>query len=197
MVAGRTKEKPDSDVGAVLYRRFRAGDSAAFEQLVVLYRSSLVSYINGFVDDRHEAEDLALDAFAELAIGTRFKGQSSLKTYLFAIGRHLALRYVKRYKGTERIPLDEIIDGIRGAESSIEEDYLQTEQQERLHTAMRKLKPDHREALYLVHFESMSYSDTGKTMNKTEKQIRNLLYTAKASLKKMLTEEEGLTDGNP
>jgi RNA polymerase sigma-70 factor (ECF subfamily) len=169
-----------------LYRRFLAGEEAGFEELVALYRKGLVRYLNGFVNDWREAEDLALDAFAELAIGTNYRGGSSLKTYLFAIGRHLALRHVKRYGHADNILMDEILEEIGGDENAVEADYLRAEQKERLHAAIRTLKPEYREVLYLVSFEDMSYAEAGKTMRKTEKQIANLTHRAKASLKKIL-----------
>jgi RNA polymerase sigma-70 factor (ECF subfamily) len=188
--------KANFDVGADLYRGFCAGDEAAFEELVALYRDNLTSYINGFVCDKHEAEELAVDAFAELAIGRNYKGRSSLKTYLFAIGRHLAAHHVKWYRNIETIPLDGIISEIirsgSGSESEnpLEADFLREEQKEQLHAAMRALKPDYREVLYLVYFENMSYKDAGNIMRKTEKQITNLTHRAKASLKKLLESEE-------
>jgi RNA polymerase sigma-70 factor (ECF subfamily) len=186
--------RPNFDVGADLYRCFCAGNEAAFEELVALYRDNLTSYINGFVGDKHEAEELALDAFAELAIGRNYKGRSSLKTYLFAIGRHLAAHHVKRYRNTETIPLDELISElIRSGserENTIEAEYLRGEQKEQLHAAMQTLKAEYREVLYLVYFENMSYKDAGNIMQKTEKQITNLTHRAKSSLKKLLESEE-------
>jgi RNA polymerase sigma-70 factor (ECF subfamily) len=177
------------DAGLELYRRFQGGDETAFDELVLLYRGSLTDYICGFVGDRREAEELAIDAFAELAADTKYKGLSSLKTYLFSIGRHLALRHVKQYISTDHIPIDEIINELGAGENPLEADYLCAERSERLHAAMRALKPEHQEALRLVYFEDMSYADTAKTMRKTEKQIRNLLYTAKSTLKKILDDE--------
>jgi RNA polymerase sigma-70 factor (ECF subfamily) len=187
--------KPGADKGAELYRRFRAGDTVAFEQLVVLYRNPLVSYLNGFVNDLQVADDLALDAFAELAVTTRFQARSSLKTYLFAIGRHLAQGYIKQFMNSNHIPTDQIIEDTSKAVSSIEDEYLRVEQHQQLYAAMRLLKSEYREVLYLVYFENLSYAEAGQTMKKTEKQIRNLVYAAKASLRKLLTTTRGLAHG--
>jgi len=82
--------------GKELYRRYLDGDEKAFEELVGLYERDLALFINGIVGDIHETKHLLIDTFAQLAVsGGRFEGMSALKTYLFAIGKHLALRHVK------------------------------------------------------------------------------------------------------
>jgi RNA polymerase sigma-70 factor (ECF subfamily) len=170
--------------GEQLFHLFLEGDEEALEKLIVLYKISLTWYINGFLNDMRQSEELMIDAFAELAADTRFKSRSSLKTYLFAIGRHLALRSVKKYKSAVHISLDEIADSYGGDENTVEEDYLDDEEKRQLHAVMGKLKPEYHEALRLVYFEDMSYADAGTVMRKTEKQMKNLIYSAKVSLRK-------------
>ena len=54
------------------------------------------------------------------------------------------------------------------------------------------MKPEHRNVLYLLYFEGMSYAEAGTVMNKGKRQIEGLAYRARASLKKKL-ESEGFT----
>lgn len=181
---------PDFDAGIELYCRFLGGDESAFAELIMLYRDSLTGYIRCFVSDSREAEELMIDTFAELAANTKYSGKSSLKAYLFSIGRHLALRHVKRYRAANFTPIHDMMGEPMIGESTLEDDFLRGEQKERLHSAMRTLKPDYCNVLYLIYFENMSYADAGEIMGKTEKQVANLLYRAKASLKKTLGREE-------
>ena len=55
---------------------------------------------------------------------------------------------------------------------------------------MEKLNCDYRQVLYLVYFENFSNTETAEIMRKNERQIRNLIYRAKAALK-ILLEKEG------
>ena len=55
-----------------------------------------------------------------------------------------------------------------------------------------KLKPEYREALYLVYFAGLSYRSAGAVMGKSETQITNLVHRGKRSLKQIL-EREGFT----
>jgi len=181
-------EKPEGS-GEELYRRFRSGDEDAFDELVGLYRESLTLYINSFVKDMYEAEELMIDVFARLDEERGYQGKSSLKTYLFAIARNLALRHMKKRGRKEHVPIEELINELSGGDSSPETDYLRGERGEQLRGAIQKLKPEYGEVLRLLYFESMSYTEAAGAMHKTVKQIDNLTYNAKVSLKTMLEGE--------
>ncbi|MDE6657892.1 MAG: RNA polymerase subunit sigma-24, partial [Oscillospiraceae bacterium] len=47
----------------------------------------------------------------------------------------------------------------------------------------RKLKSEYQQVLYLSYFEDFSNAETAKIMHKTKRQIENLLYNARKSLK--------------
>ena len=52
-----------------------------------------------------------------------------------------------------------------------------------------QLTDDMRAAVHLVYFEQLSYEDAAKVMKKNKKQVDNLLYRAKSTLRTILTEE--------
>lgn len=57
---------------------------------------------------------------------------------------------------------------------------------------MNALKPEYREALFLVYFEDLSYRDAAAVLGKNERQITNLIHRGKQSLKTIL-EREGFS----
>ena len=188
--AGSVDPEKGSKIGEELYRWFLDGDENAFEELIGLYRESLTLYINDFVKDIYEAEELMIDVFARLDEERGFKGRSSLKTYLFAIARHLALRHAKKRGRRDHAPIEELANILSGGgDGSPEADYLRGERGEQLHEAIQKLKPEYGEVLRLLYFENMSYAEAAGIMNKTIKQIDNLTYNAKISLKAILEGE--------
>ena len=67
--------------------------------------------------------------------------------------------------------------------------FFENERRHQLYDALAKLKPEYREALYLVYFEDMSYHMAAQVMNKNERQITNLIYRGKQSLKAILEKE--------
>ena len=83
--------------GAGSYRRFLDGDESAFDDLLALYQENLIFFINRYVHNITVAEDLAADVFLDLIVHKhRYNFKTSLKTYLFMIGRSRALNYLKR-----------------------------------------------------------------------------------------------------
>ena len=58
-----------------------------------------------------------------------------------------------------------------------------------LHFCMEKLNPNYREAIYLTYFEGMSYLQAADIMGKSEKQITNMVYRGKQSLRELLKQE--------
>jgi RNA polymerase sigma-70 factor (ECF subfamily) len=190
MIATRVAQ---SAAGEDLYRRFLAGDEGAFEALFALYDEELFYFIKGIVQDHHEAKHLMIEAFAQLAVGGgRFAGKSSLKTYLFAIGKNLAAKYVGTRGREPHIPFEEIVEWFFEDPQTPHNLLEQKENRRQLHAAMGALKEEYRAVLILLYFEDMSYIEAGRALNKSVKQISNLAYRAKAALKKKL-ESDGYT----
>lgn len=129
-----------------------------------------------------------IEAFARMMVkGGGFRGGASLKTYLYAIGRNLALRHLKKAGREKRVPLGEIAEVSDGeAGRSPELRVLQEENRRALYEAMQSLKGDYRETLHLLYFENMSYAEAGEVMGKSTRQIADLAYRARLSLKSKL-----------
>lgn len=178
------------DDGQTCYRRYLDGDKGAFDELIVLYRDSLIAFICGQTHNTAAAEDIAADAFAELLLHPRrYSFQSSFKTYLFAVARHKSIDWLRREKRWASDPkeIEERQDETQGVESSV----LSDERAKEVRAAMKTLKKEYRAVLYLTYFEKMSGDEICRVMKKSKKQTANLLYRAKAALKEAL-EKGGL-----
>ncbi len=172
------------DKGLEAYQRFLNGEESALDELINMYRSPLEAFISGFVSDAEASEELMMDTFAELIFCKNFKGASSLKTYLFAIGRNKALRYSK-HKETNFVPLEDVENYITD-EELLDDKLILRERHDLLHEAIKELSPQYKEVLYLIYFEEMSYREVAQVLKKSEKQISNLVFRAKKSLKQKL-----------
>jgi len=173
--------------GRELYSRYLSGDDNAFEEFVELYEDELSRFINSIVKDYHETKHLTIETFAQLVLNKKkFEGKSSIKTYLFAIGKNLSNRYLKKRINEQHIPYDGVMEALLHNEEMAYQYLEREEDKQHLHEVMLDLKEDYRTILLLLHFEDMSYAQAAKEMNKSEKQINNLAYRAKATLKKKL-----------
>ena len=176
------------DNGEISYRRFIAGDDEGMVEIIRDYKDGLILYLNGITGNILLAEEIMEDTFFKIVTKKpKFSGKSSFKTWLYAIGRNSALDSLRKRSRFSDKPVDEYTD--LADELSIEKDYLKEEQKIALHRALQKLNPDYRQVLYLVFFENFDNSETAKIMHKTKRQVENLLYRAKQSLKSELEKE--------
>lgn len=173
---------------AECYRRFLEGDEAAASRIMEEVFFGLVYFIDGYVHDVHSAEDIAMDVMAELFSRCRkYDSRSSLKTYIYMLGRSRALDHLKRRKKVEFAPI-EAAAGVSDERAQLEEKVLATERERAVREAVLKLPEEMREAVHLIYFEELSYEEAARVMRKSRKQVDNLLYRAKKELRAILGE---------
>ncbi len=178
------------DNGASSYRRFRDnGDESGLVEIIRDYKDGLILYLTSIVGNIQTAEELAEDTF--VLLGTkkpRDKGGSSFKTWLYTIGRNVAIDYLRKYRKRTFISLDDSAE-LASEEEEIERAYIRKEQQITVHRAMRRLSPDYRQVLWLVYFEELSSKEAARIMRRSIRSVESLLYRAKKSLKAQLERE--------
>lgn len=175
------------DSGAASYRRFLNGDDDGLVGIIKEYKDGLILYLNTFTRDLDLAEDLMEDTFVKLVTDRpAFKGKSSFKTWLYAIARNKALDRLRRRR--HDVPLSEV-EGQIDDGRLLEDEYLRQDRKIAVHKALDALAPDQRQALYLSYIEGFDNREVAAIMKKSGRQIENLLYRAKASLKRELDRE--------
>ena len=173
-----------------LYHQYLCGDDTGLDALMKRYGDPLTLYIDGNLHDIHEAEELMIDVFADLFTKKPKIRDGGFKAYLYKTARHMALRRKSRRRFC--LSLDELA-AAPDARPLTEEVVRTAERNRVLHACMGDMNPDYREALYLTCFEGMSYAQAAEVTGKSVKQITNLVYRGKESLRKLL-EREGVTD---
>ena len=173
------------------YRRYLDGEQDAADLLVEKYGDPLTLYINGYLKDMHEAEDLMIEAFSRIFAKERpITGAGAFQAYLYKTARNLALRHQKKRR-LSFLRLEEL-DFEPPSDVPADMEFARSERSRQLYDALARLKAEYREALYLVYFEDMSYRNAAAVMNQSEGQITKLVYRGKQSLKAIL-EQEGFT----
>ncbi len=177
------------DHGADSYRCFLEGDDQGLVEIIRDYKDGLTLYLNGIVCNIFVAEDLMEEVFYKIATKKpRFSENRKFKTWLYTIGRNVALDHLRRKKRFSATPIEDYAN-LLVEEESVETAYLRQEQKILVHKALRSLSVDYRQVLYLVFFEEFTNQETAKAMGKNKRQIENLLYRAKNALKAKLEKE--------
>lgn len=180
--------------GAVNYYRFLDGDKEGMTDLIREYKDGLSLYLNSFVKNICQAEELMEETFVALVMKKpKYSGKSSFKTWLFAIGRNIAFDYIKKSRKHNNLPIDEMYD--ISDEENIESSYIQEEQKITLYRALSKLKDDYSQVLHLTYLEGFTNSETACIMHKSNRQIENLIYRAKKALREELEKEGFVYEG--
>ena len=174
------------DQGQQDYRLFLDGDEGALVRLIDTYKEGLMLYLNGIVSDWAAAEELTEDTFLKLVLKKpRFSAKSGFKTWLYTIGRNLALDYLRRRKNA---PMEELTDYLADG-TDLEREYIQRHHLQSVHDAMKKLKPEYRQVLWLIYFEGFRCADAAKIMKKSTHNIEVLVSRARSALKNKLMKE--------
>ena len=176
----------------LIYRRFLSErNEDDFRILLERHKDSMVLFLYSFVHNMEDAEELMLDAYAQTAAGAVFSGKSSFKTWLFSIGKKMALMRLRAHR-----PLTESENQTDGSEltsASPELDILKEERNKQLYRALDGLKSEYRQILILLYFEDMTHEQAAKVMGKTKRQTYHLAERGKQALKEKL-ERMGFDD---
>ncbi len=174
------------DIGDASYNRYLNGDDNGIGELIREYRDGLILFLNNYVRNINTAEELCEDTFVKLAVKKpRFRGNCSFKTFLYSIGRNIALDYLRKNKNS--VPMEEL-DDIED-KASLEREYIKQEQKRTLHSALKKLKPEYERILWLTYFEELSNKEAAVVMGKSTHAIETLVYRARNALKSQLESE--------
>ena len=175
------------DNGASSYRRFREdGDESGLVEIIRDYKDGLILYLNSFVGNIHTAEEIAEDTFVLLGIKKpKDKGKGSFKTWLYTIGRNVAIDYLRRNYKLNNISIDDCPE-LFSEEQSLEKAYIKEERKITMHRAITKLKSEYRQVLWLVYFENFSTKQAAVVMKKSVHNVETLVYRARKALKSQL-----------
>jgi RNA polymerase sigma-70 factor (ECF subfamily) len=197
----------------LLLARAREGDERAFAAIVDRYEARVAATVIGMLGPGDEAEDVGQETFVRLFRSLeRFRGDSSLATYLTRIAMNLCLTTLRKRKrrrsrfvsveavpgGSEngRLPAQ---PGLEIVTADSEEGPLQRmereEQRDRVHLALAQLNPEHRAVIVLRWMDGLSTREAAAVLGVPEGTVMSRLSRAMDRLAVMLKESDGRSTG--
>jgi RNA polymerase sigma-70 factor (ECF subfamily) len=176
----------------------RAGNAAAFEELMLRYQNRLVTVLEHLVGRRDQAEDLAQEVFLRVyRARASYLPNAKFSTWLFTIANNLALNALRTMARRREVNLDSRDSGPLGAHpmemlATAASGQMPTRQMEKMEmrdiiqAALSGLGERQRMALLLNKFEDMSYEDIAVAMEMTPQAVKSLLSRARVNLKEVL-----------
>jgi RNA polymerase sigma-70 factor (ECF subfamily) len=182
---------PDGAAEAELLLRAGRGDEAAFLLLYERHRTPVFRFACRMLGSAQQAEDVTQECF--LAVLRRPEAyradRASLRTYLCAIARHLALKHLrKRGQETELDDPPEEADpgGPGGAGPDPLSRVIETEAAEAVRAAVEALPPLQREAVVLFEYQDMSLADVAVACDVDVGTVKSRLHRARERLRRTL-----------
>ncbi len=162
-----------------LVRRSKAGDAEAFGQIVTRHQPAVYRVVRGILGDPAESEDVAqevfLKAYANLA---RFRGESSIFTWLYRIAVNEALRARKR---RHLQPLEAAEDAEAPCPETAPDEEAPT--LATLRRLMAMLPDDHRVIITLRDLEGLSYQEIAETLDLPIGTVESRIFRARRELR--------------
>ena len=179
---------------AALVQRCALGDEAAFAELVGENQRMVVQLALNLLGDRDEALDLSQDVFLRVfRTISRFRGQSTLKTWIYRIVVNQARnkhRFWRRRHRADQVSLDAHVAAhgdFRGsAEIGPERMLAQKELASRLKSALDGLPFDQRTAIVLREVDGLSYEEIAFSLGVAVGTVKSRLARAREALRTQL-----------
>src|SRR6202163_1841753 len=188
-----------SDVGgreAALIQRCAAGEQLACTELVAEHQRMVVQLAMNLLSDRDEALDLSQEVFLRVFRTIhRFRGQSSLRTWIYRIAVNQARnrhRFWRRRHRGDQISLDAHVaaygDHLPGGQAGPDRVLEQKELAARLQVPLEHLPVDQRTAKMMREIEGLSYDEIAYSLGVAIGTVKSRLTGARKPLRLELRE---------
>lgn len=159
------------------------------------YQGMVYSEALKFTKNPDEAEDITqeifLKAFESLSI---FKGHSKFPTWLYKIGKNIALSKARKEKNT---PIDSHQEfnpnqyqDNRWSQVTLEIENLENEMKQKVRSLIARLPSIYKKPLVLYYFENMSYKEISEHLDIKINTLKSYILRGKDLMKSWMNHEE-------
>jgi RNA polymerase sigma-70 factor (ECF subfamily) len=186
--------------GAELVRRCRAGDGAAWEEIVSTYSRRIYNLAYRFTSRADAAEDLTQEVFVRVyrSLEQYDPKQGDLQNWLMRLARNLVIDDYRRRGRTPTDVGDDLTDHEYHLESHLDAPDRGVERQERssqVHAAIAKLPPDLRECVILRDIEEMTYQEIVEILKIPVGTVKSRINRGRLRLRELLASNKRLEIG--
>jgi RNA polymerase sigma-70 factor, ECF subfamily len=175
----------ESEDDVDLLRRTGSGDREAFGRFVDRHEAAVFRFIRTLGPDLSAAEDALQESFlAAWRSAATFRGESSVRTWLFTIARHATHRQYRRRAGEpdprEFATLDDLgVAAGWGTAADPEVAAIRGEQRQAIAQALDALDPEDRRVLVLRDLEQLSGDEAAEVLGLTLPALKSRLHRAR------------------
>ena len=180
------------ETSADLIRKCRAGDGAAWEEIVSLYSRRVYNLAYRFTTSREAAEDLTQEVFVRIyrTLDQFDPRQGDLQNWLMRLARNLV---IDDYRKRQRNPQDSHAEDVEehvfhlpSANLSAQKDLERRELSAQVQEGIDKLPGDLRTCVILRDIEELSYQEIVELLRIPEGTVKSRINRGRIELAKIL-----------
>ena len=196
--ASRSQSRsPSRAIQDLWVARLKQGDTEALREVISAFQERLSAVVSGVLRDRDAVEDVVQETFVKAfyRIG-KFKGTSSLYTWLYRVAVNGAKDYIKSRSRRPAASFDDLPSrgSIPDACPPILEDMTRRELRVTIHTAIGRLPLHFRTVLALREIEQMSYNEIAEALGLSIGTVESRLFRARKRLRAILARSSVAAD---
>jgi RNA polymerase sigma-70 factor, ECF subfamily len=152
----------------------KAGDEAAFGEIMDRYRGPITNYLYRFLNDYEEAVDLAQETFVRVYFALdRYHTDYAFSTYVYRIASNLAISEIRRRKRRRLLSLTGLFGGEDEAETEFQppdkralpdSELVDDERSRHIAAAIESLPEKYRMPIVLRDVQDKSYEEVAEIM---------------------------------
>ena len=178
-----------SDIDRRLLARCLDREPKAWEDFVDRFMGLVVHVVNHTAQAKsvrlkpQDREDLCAEVFLtiirdDFSVLRRFRGQSSLATYLTVVARRVVVRRLLKNRSASRL--------IEGAEAAAPDNgHSRVENREQVEQLIARLDRDEAEVVRMYHLEGKSYREISDRVGMPENSVGPLLSRARQKMRRL------------
>ncbi len=161
----------------------RRGEREAFDRLVLRYQRDVYRVCYRYVNNHHDANDLAQEAFVKAyrAIG-RFRGDSAFSTWLYRIAVNSCLNF----RALKRPATQEVDEQLPDRRAGALDDIEREERARCVRDAVRRLPEKQRATLILKVYEELTHEEVASILGSSVGTVKANLFHALGNLRKLM-----------
>ena len=171
------------------------GEAALYTDLVERYRGRLINYLNRFLGNVQESEELSQEVFLRVYRALdRYNPRYRFSTWLFRVAKNAAIDLIRKRR-LKLVPIQRVgVDGqVKEREFESEErDPYRTlrnvERRQAIGAAIDGLKEEYRELIQLRHFAEMTYEEIAEFKGMPLGTVKNKLFRGRRMQKARLAD---------
>ena len=188
----------DRDEEKSIIARVLAGDTEAFEALVLENQKQVYNLALRMTGSEEDANDIAQEAFIRAFRSlASFRGDSKFSVWLYRLTSNICLDFLRSRRRKKTVSMSwfaadddepaelEIPDERFSPEARLE----RTELRESVRRGLDSLSPEYREILLLREINGLSYDEISRALNLEEGTVKSRIFRARKKLSEFLIRE--------